>query len=111
MRAVTKLISGLLIALSFLGIAFATDGSGGVWHDVRDIFIAPPLWLLQSGFPALSPSLAIRPGSEYSWASFFMLFLVAFWWLVCAALLLLVRRPPPNNSFKVTPDGEPQLNR
>ena len=111
MRAVAKRVAGLLLALLFLAIAFATDGAGGVWHGVRDILIGPPLWLLQSGFPALSPSLAVRPGSAYSGASFFLLFFVAFWWLVWATLLLLVRRPPPNNSFKVTPDGAPQLNR
>ncbi|WP_330968436.1 hypothetical protein [Lysobacter sp. A3-1-A15] len=91
------------MALLLLGVSFATDGVGGFWHSVRDIFIGPPLWLLQVGLPALSPSLAIRPGSAYSGASFFLVFFVAFWWPACSALLLFVRRQPPNNSFKPNP--------
>ena len=103
MRTLIALVAGLLLSLTFLGVALATDGSGGIWHQLRDVFIEPPIWLLQSGLPALSSSFAIQPGSPYSGASFFMLFFVLFWWLVCAVLVFAIRRQPPNNSFKPNP--------
>lgn len=99
MRILTSLAAGLVMSLLFLGISFATDGAGAFWHSIRDIFIGPPLWLLQAGLPALWPSLAIQPGSVYSGASFFLIFFVAFWWVTCSVLLLIIRRQPPKNSF------------
>jgi hypothetical protein len=103
MRTLASLVAGLVMCLLLLGISFATDGAGGFWHSIRDLFIGPPLWLLRAGLPALSPSLAIQPGSLYSGASFFLIFFVAFWWLTCSALLLISRRQPPKNSSKPGP--------
>ncbi len=103
MRLVIALALGFLLSLAFLGIAFAADGHGGIWHQIGDVFVGPPLWLLQSALPALHPSLAIQPGSPYSGASFFILFFGLFWWLICSVLVFVARRQPPNNSFKPTP--------
>ncbi|MDH5829081.1 hypothetical protein QFW80_00890, partial [Luteimonas sp. M1R5S18] len=103
LRILIALVIGLLLSALFLGVSFATDGAGGAWHHLRDIFISPPLWLLQTGLPAVSKSLAIQPGGPYSGASFFMLFFVLFWWLVCSALVFAIRRQPPNKSFKPNP--------
>ncbi len=103
MRLLISLGVGLLLSALFLGIAFATDGAGGAWHHLRDVFIGPPLWLLQTALPAISQSFAIRPGSAYSGASFFMIFFVLFWWLACSVLVFSIRSQPPNSSFKPTP--------
>jgi len=102
-RTLIALVSGLLLSLALFGAVFVADGSGGVWHQLRDVFIGPPLWLLQSGLPAVSSTLAIQPGSPYSGATFFLLFFVLFWWLVCSILVFAIRRQPPNNSFKPNP--------
>ncbi|MGY0561797.1 hypothetical protein ACW7G2_13895 [Luteimonas sp. A277] len=67
------------------------------------MFIGPPLWLLQTGLPAIAPSLAIEPGSPYSGAAFFALFFIVFWWLLCSAVVFALRRQPPNNAFKPKP--------
>ena len=103
MRTFTSLVAGLIVSLLFLGISFATDGAGAFWYSIRDIFIGPPLWLLQTGLAELSPTLTIQPGSAYSSASFFLLFFMALWWFMCSVLLLIFRRQPPNNSFKPKP--------
>jgi len=39
MRLLISLGVGLLLSALFLGIAFATDGAGGAWHHLRDVFI------------------------------------------------------------------------
>lgn len=102
-RLFTSLLVGLLLTAAFLSIAIAADGAVVHLHWLRDIFISPPLWLLQTGLPTLSPALTIEPGGPYSGASFFMLFFVAFWWLICSAIVFVFRRQPPNNSFKPNP--------
>jgi hypothetical protein len=102
-RLLTSLLIGLLLAIVFLGISFATDGAVVHLHWLRDVFIRPPLWLLQTGLPAVSSSLAIERGGPYSGVAFFALFFVAFWWLVCSAVVFALRRQPPNNSFKPNP--------
>jgi len=103
MRLLISLVVGLLISSLLLVIAFVTDGAGGAWHQLRDVFIGPPLWLLQTGLPALSQSFAIQPGSAYSSASFFIFFFVLFWWPACSVVAFSIRRQPPNNSFKPNP--------
>ncbi len=103
MRTLKAIGLGFLFSLLFLGVTFIADGAGGIWHWLRDIFLAPPLWLLQTALPTLFPSLAIQPGSPYSGASFFVLFFVLFWWLACSVLLFAFLRQPPNKSFKPTP--------
>ena len=103
-RLLVATVFGFLCALLFLGIAVAADGWLFVAHWLRDLFIGPPLWLLQSGFPAVSPRLAAQPGGPFSGAVFFAGFFLAFWWLVCGGVLAFVlRRQPPNNSSKPTP--------
>ncbi len=93
----------MLLAIVFLGIAFVTDGA--VIHApwLRDLFVLPPLWLLQTGLPALSPALEIERGGRYSGASFFILVFLAYWWLACSTVVFSLRRQPPNNSFKPNP--------
>ena len=103
MRTLKAVAIGFLLSALFLGTTFAADGAGGFWHLLRDIFLVPPLWLLQTALPALFPSLAIQPGSPFSGAPFFALFFVLFWWLVCSVLVFAFRRQPPNKSFKPTP--------
>ena len=102
-RLLAATVIGLVCASAFLGIAIAADGWLFVTHGLRDLFIGPPLWLLQSGFPAVSPRFAIQPGSPYSGAVFFGAFFMAFWWLVCGGIAFVIRRQPPNNSSKPTP--------
>jgi hypothetical protein len=94
-RLFISLLSGLLLAAAFLGIAFAIDGAVLHLHWLRDLFIGPPLWLLKTGLPSLSAAFTIERGGPYSGASFFMLFFVVFWWVVCSAALFLFRRQPP----------------
>ena len=96
-------VVGFVCAAAFLGTAVAADGGLFVAHWLRDIFIGPPLWLLQSGLPAVSSRFAIQPGSPYSGAVFFGGYFIAFWWLVCSVAAFVVRRQPPNNSSKPTP--------
>jgi len=100
MRLLISLGVGLLLSALFLGIAFASDGAGGVWHQLRNVFIGPPLWLLQTALPAISQSFAIRPGSAYSSPSFFMLFFLLFWWLACSVLVFSIRNQLHKISFK-----------
>lgn len=101
-RLLTSMLIGLLLAVALLGISFAADGTG-TFHWLRDIFVGPPFWVLQSGLPAVSPAFAIERGGPYSGASFFMLFFVLFWWLVCSVVAFAFRRQPPNSSSKPTP--------
>lgn len=89
MRLLTVLLAGLLLATAFLGIVFMTDGAPLHLHWLRDIFIGPPLWLLQTGLPAISQMFVIDRGSLYRGMSFFLAFFVAFWWLVCCVVLSL----------------------
>ncbi|MBD7987434.1 hypothetical protein H9645_05270 [Luteimonas sp. Sa2BVA3] len=103
MRILISLIVGLLLSALVTGVVLTTDGAGGIWHQLRDIFIDPPLWLLRDALPALFPSFVIKPGSPYSGASFFLLFFVLFWWLVCSVLVFAIRRQPPNNALKPKP--------
>jgi hypothetical protein len=102
-RTLISVSVGLLIAVVFAAISYVTDSAGGAWHHLRDIFIGPPLWVLQTGLPAVSPGLAIAPGSPYSGASFFLLFFIVFWWAAAAIVVFGIRRQPPNNSSKPTP--------
>ena len=102
-RLLTSLLIGLLLAAAFLGIAFAADGAVAHLHWLRDIFVGPPLWLLQTGLPAISPALAVERGGPYSGAAFFMAFFIGFWWLICSAIVFSLRRQRPNNSFKPRP--------
>ena len=102
-RLLVATVIGFLCAITFLGLALVADGWLFGGHGLRNIFIGPPLWILQSGLPAVSPTLAIEPGSPYSGATFFGAFFIAFWWLVCGVAALVLRRQPPNNSSKPTP--------
>jgi len=99
-RLPTSLLLGLVLAIAFLGIAFATDGAVLHLHWVRDLFIGPPLWLLQTGLPSLGSAFAIERGGSYDGAAFFMQFFVAFWWMVCSATIFVFRRQPSNTSSK-----------
>jgi hypothetical protein len=111
-RLLTNVILGFLCAALLLGIAVAADGWLLTAHWLRDIFIRPPLWLLQTGLPSISDRLTIQPGSPYGGAAFFGAFFMLFWWLISSGMIaLMLRSQPPNNSFKVTPDGAPQFNR
>ncbi len=101
-RLLTSMLIGLLLAVAFLGVSFAADGTG-TFHELRDIFIGPPLWVLHSGLPAVSSAFAIERGGPYSGAAFFLQFFVFFWWLICSVVTLAFRRQPPNNSSKPTP--------
>jgi hypothetical protein len=102
-RLLVATVIGFVCAVAFLGVAVASDGWLFIGHGLRDVFIGPPLWLLQSGFPAVSPRLAIEPGSPYSGLVFFGAFFIVFWWLVCGMAALVLRGQPPNNSSKPTP--------
>lgn len=104
-RVIGLILVGLLLAVALLGIVVATDGTLVHAHWVRDVFIDPPLWLLQTGLPAVSASFTIERGSAYSGFAFFTAFFIGFWWLVCGALVYAVGRRPPNPSLQRTAPG------
>ena len=101
-RQVVAIAIGFVCAVLFLGIAVAADGGLFVAHWMRDLFIQPPLWLLQTGFPAIWSGFAIQPGSPQSSFLFFGAFFVAFWWVICGMIVFVLRRQPPNISLKRT---------
>lgn len=104
-RVIGSILVGLLLAVALLGIVVATDGAVVHAHWIRDVFLDPPLWLLQTGIPAVSAFFAIERGSAHSGVAFFTAFFIGFWWLVCGALVCAVRRQPPNPSLQRTASG------
>lgn len=104
-RLIGSILVGLLLAAALLGIAVATDGAIFNAHWIRDLFIAPPLWLLQTGLPAASSTFAIDRGSPNSGFALFTAYFIGFWWLVCSAVVHAVRRKLPNLSLQWTVSG------
>lgn len=105
-RPFGSILIGLLLAVALLALVVATDGEGGHAHGIRDLLIAPPLWLLQTGLPAVSSAFAIERGSPYGGFAFFTAFFMGFWCMVCSALVHAVRRQPPKLSLQRSASGD-----
>lgn len=91
-RVAVIVLGGLVFAFTCLGVAYAADGALFHAHWIRDIFIGPPLFVVERILPTLSSTLAQASYTPSRRAIVFVATAILFWWVIGAAGLLLISK-------------------